>query len=621
MPVQVFSEQEIKHLNALNISDVTRSFAGVNVVDYGGIGGLKTVSLRGMGAKYTGVCYDGVMLSNIQSGEVDLGRLTLESVSEVSLSNGQLNDIFQTARSFASGSVLQIKTKLLNGDENRDFDGVVSCKAGSFGFVNPVVFLEKNIGEKWSFNLSANATLADGKYNFLQYYGNTSSVSEELTRTNTDVAFVRTEMNAQYRFKPAESMTLKANFFGSERGLPGAVIFYNKVESSQRLLDRSFFSQLHYENRVSERFQHQYFAKINVEYNKFSDQNANYASSNGLLTNYLQKEIYLSSNFQYKFIFPLSVALSTDWWMNDLLIDSNIGFKQFPFPTRETAMANAALKYTDDKLTASASLLYTRATDKTNLSKMIRYKWSPTVSFSYKLLDDKELRIRAFYKNMYRLPTFNELYYQDFGNTNLHPENNSQFDLGLTFFTTEIPHVAEFAVVVDGYYIETTDKIIALPKDMFHWSVVNKDKVHSLGIDLSVNTTIEVGKSDELRLKTSYTFLSAKDATPNSETFGEQIQYTPEHSGSASVSYHHGIWEAGYNLLFSGIRWSGQTTDLRNKLDAYAVHSLFVSTQYKQWNVKAELIDVLNTQYEVIRFYPMPRRNFRITLGMNLGKQ
>ncbi|HJV78315.1 MAG TPA: TonB-dependent receptor [Paludibacter sp.] len=624
LPVQIYSEKEIGTLNAVNVTDVAKYFSGVIIKDYGGIGGLKTVSLRGMGAQYTGVSYDGVMMSDIQSGQIDLGRFSLDNIAEVSLSNGQPNDIFQSARMFSSGSVLCMKTKLLDYDKSKSFEGKISFKAGSFGFLNPSLFLAKNFGKKWAFNLSADAQIANGKYWFLQYYGpSTDNLSAELKRTNTDIKSIRSEINGLYRIKEKESIAVKSNFFGSERGLPGSITFYNVNDSQQRLKDRTFFTQIHYLNKTSDRFQHQYFAKFNLSDNHFTDKDAKYTSTDGILNDhYLQKEYYLSASFQYKLFEPLFISASTDWWYNDLNINSNVDFKDFNYPTRNTGLANVAAKYLTEKLTLGANLLYTltRENVRTGIASPDRDKLSPTVSVSYKLLDDKELRIRAFYKNIYRLPTFNDLYYQEMGNPNLRPENANQYNIGFTYLETEIPVLSEFVFSADGYYNRVTDKIIAIPRDMFHWSVTNKGTVKIKGLDVNLKMNIKAGKSGLIKTKANYSFQSAEDATVGSENFGEQIPYTPVHSGSGSISYEHGKWEAGYNMIFSGVRWIGQMTDKTNKMNGYAIHSIFVATRYKQWKVNAEIIDLLNTQYEVVKFYPMPRRNFRITLAMDLGK-
>src|SRR6185437_14049362 len=48
-PSQQISVSDFDRYSAFNVADAIRDFAGVNVKDYGGIGGLKTVSVRGLG--------------------------------------------------------------------------------------------------------------------------------------------------------------------------------------------------------------------------------------------------------------------------------------------------------------------------------------------------------------------------------------------------------------------------------------------------------------------------------------------------------------------------------------------------------------------------------------------
>jgi len=86
-PTQVFSKEELKSLNVLQVSDAVKHFAGVTVKDYGGIGGLKTVSLRSLGAEHTAVGYDGITISDCQTGQIDIGRFSLDNVDRLSLSN------------------------------------------------------------------------------------------------------------------------------------------------------------------------------------------------------------------------------------------------------------------------------------------------------------------------------------------------------------------------------------------------------------------------------------------------------------------------------------------------------------------------------------------------------
>ena len=107
-PLQLFSKEALKNLHALQVSDAVKHFAGVTVKDYGGIGGLKTVSIRSLGAQHTVVGYDGIAITDCQTGQIDIGRFSLDNVDQLSLSNGQSDNIFQPARFFASAGILDI---------------------------------------------------------------------------------------------------------------------------------------------------------------------------------------------------------------------------------------------------------------------------------------------------------------------------------------------------------------------------------------------------------------------------------------------------------------------------------------------------------------------------------
>lgn len=110
-PIQLLDKKELENLGFQNIADAVRRFAGANVKDYGGIGGLKTVSVRSLGAAHTAVAYDGVAVSNCQAGQIDIGRFSLDDIDMLSLSIGQNENLMQPARLFASAGVLSIYGK------------------------------------------------------------------------------------------------------------------------------------------------------------------------------------------------------------------------------------------------------------------------------------------------------------------------------------------------------------------------------------------------------------------------------------------------------------------------------------------------------------------------------
>lgn len=149
-PLQVMNKAEMERMGISEVADAVRHFSGVSVKDYGGIGGLKTISVRSLGAQHTGVIYDGVSVSDCQSGQIDISRFSLTNISQLTLTIGQSDDIYQSARAFASAGVLHIQTDRPDFSE-QNWHINTTLKAGSFGLANPSVLYSQQLSQRTSF--------------------------------------------------------------------------------------------------------------------------------------------------------------------------------------------------------------------------------------------------------------------------------------------------------------------------------------------------------------------------------------------------------------------------------------------------------------------------------------
>lgn len=163
-PLQLFSKEALKNLHALQVSDAVKHFAGVTVKDYGGIGGLKTVSIRSLGAQHTAVGYDGIAITDCQTGQIDISRFSLDNVDQLSLSNGQSDNIFQPARFFASAGILDIQTLTPRFEKGKRTNISAAFKTGSWGLVNPSILLEQQLSPQWTVSANGEWMSSDGQY-------------------------------------------------------------------------------------------------------------------------------------------------------------------------------------------------------------------------------------------------------------------------------------------------------------------------------------------------------------------------------------------------------------------------------------------------------------------------
>lgn len=205
-PLQILSGPELEKLNSLSVADAVRYFSGVQLKDYGGIGGLKTINVRSMGSNHTAVFYDGVQLGNAQNGQVDLGKFSLDNIEEIELYNGQKSTIFQPAKGFASASSLYLKAKQPDFSDGRTQKLRTIIKGGSFGLINPSLLWQSKISEKIYSTLSAEYKNAHGRYKFRATNGiyDTTAV-----RTDGDIETMRLELGLNGSMADSSRWNLK----------------------------------------------------------------------------------------------------------------------------------------------------------------------------------------------------------------------------------------------------------------------------------------------------------------------------------------------------------------------------------------------------------------------------
>lgn len=626
-PVQLLSSKEIEKLNALQVSDAVKYFSGVTVKDYGGIGGLKTISVRSLGAAHTAVSYDGITLSDCQTGQIDIGRFSLDNVDLLSLNNGQSDNIFQPARMFASAALLNIRTLSPKFTQDKNLNGKATFKLGSFGLVNPTILLQQKLNPKYAATFSAEWLSANGTYPYLlqkSYLGD-GIISNEI-RKNSDVQNIRIEATLHANFAENESGYLKAYLYNSERGLPGGTILYNEgAFTSQRMWDNTFFTQAHYEKHFSKLLGLQLNAKYNHGYLHYTDtvvlNEAGYEESF-----FTQNEYYASASLLYRAFGNLSFSFSTDGFVNNMQAryENKALTDDFARPVRYSLLTVVAAKYVTEKMIATVSLLSTLATETVENGTKAdnQNRLSPYVSFTYKPFGKQDLRFRVFYKNIFRLPTFNDLYYSRIGNTDLRPETTNQFNLGTTYSVSPAKWLPLLMFTVDAYKNEVNDKIVAIPtKNLFKWSMVNLGKVEITGIDITAETDIKPWKNIGFSLGGTYTYQRALDMTsPGGSTYGHQIPYTPRVSGSGKFAVETPWLDVAYALLWSGKRYSLFQNFSENRLAGYADHSISASRIFKLKNktlsVNMEVLNLLNENYAIIKWFPMPGRSVRATVSL-----
>lgn len=545
--------------NSFTITDVLLQSPGLHVGDNGGLSGLKTVSLRGMGSAHTTIYLDGVRIGNMQSGQNDLGMLGLENVKYATVDYAQNSVSFTTARPiFLNGPVA----------------GKASFSAGSFGTWIPSLRLDFRLSDRISLSANAGGTFSKGNFTY----------SDQQVRTNNDLKQMRAGVDLFGSMDNGE-YHVKAFFNRAERGTPGPT----EWPSDDRQKDMNTFIQ----STFSKKFSPLYTLRLSGK----SSYDSIYYTSTWGDSQYDQSELQLNSahDFQIKPWWKLSAAADLQW--DDL--------KSSAYEAARTTVFTAiASSFITERIAANLALEYNGSFDR---GALVRHYLSPSVDIRYSIM--KGLDIMAFGRRAHRVPTFNELYYVGYGNPDLKPEDAWLTDIGLDF-ERSVGDSWSIRAKANAFYNRLTNKITSAPtpEDPAIWQPYNIGKVRSAGFDLTGGFSHEGTFIYSFDAK--YSYQSALDITPDSYTFGSQIPYIARHTIILNGTIGWKGWELHPLWQLRAGRRDG-TGDLPawNTLDLVISKSISFD-RTGSLTLKFASRNIMDCRYETVSGYPMPGRNF-----------
>ena len=688
VPSQKLNGEQLERLNTLSVADALRYFSGIQLKDYGGVGGIKTVNIRSMGSHHLGISYDGVQLGNAQNGQIDLGQFSLDNVEEITLYNGQKSAIFQPASDFGNAGAIYIRTKepvFREREDSRSNGGPgargyedstegqnptqvmsrtpapphprtpentnlrIKAQYGSSDMFRTSVLWEQRLSDRVSSSVSAGFLTASGKYKFRyerRYPNGATAWDTTAVRQNGDIHAERLEANLFGRLYQG-GWQAKAYVYNSARGIPGAIV-NNVWRRGERQQDLNTFFQAAFDKNIGERFSTRLIAKYAYYNTHYENRDTTQLPVDN---RYKQQELYLSTANVLELLPNWSASLSYDLKWNKLDADT----WNFAYPTRLSNLVSLATAIDYKHLKAQASVLATFISDRTHRrlsggngntgntglsgdsgdsglsgnsglsSSASLSRLTPAVFVNVYPFRGTFFSLRAYVKQSFRMPTFNDLYYTDMGNANLKPESALQYDLGFALnkhFQSGLIRHAEMHF--DAYYNTVRDKIVAYPKgQQFRWTMLNLGMVHIKGLDVEAEADFSVGRSFTATLRAQYTYQDARDVTdPADSYYRHQIPYIPWHSGSAILGLSWKRWNLNYSFIYAGERYDEQENIIYNHVEPWYTSDLslryWFTVNSLRFSAQAEVNNLLDQQYEVIVNYPMPGRNYKLTLSVEI---
>lgn len=204
----------------------------------------------------------------------------------------------------------------------------------------------------------------------------------------------------------------------------------------------------------------------------------------------------------------------------------------------------------------------------------------------------------------FRIPTFNDLYWQPGGNPNLKPEDSYQFETGNTI------NFKNSSFQLNTFFIKTSNLIQWIPNKVGVWSPVNVNETENYGFEFSANHQKKYGLHF-IKFSANYSFTIAKNLATH-----EQLFYVPKHRVNFLADYNYKNFTVFYQQLIND-----EVSFLVDTIPLFTVANIGINYQLKFFNtapsVGFKINNIYNTYYQNTLNRPMPGINFQITTNIN----
>jgi Outer membrane cobalamin receptor protein len=574
-------KKDIKEYAQTQLDQLLSNQGGIVINTYGP-GGVSGASIRGLGTDHTAVLWNGFNIQSPINGGVNLAILPTSFFDQVSIQYGGNGALFGSG---ALGGVIHLESK---PDTSQGVNLSLLQTLGSFGKSFTGANIDVGFGKLTS---GTRLYYTEAKNNFL--FHNTSKIGKPFEhQVNANAASFGVMQNLTYKLKPNQSVAASIWYqddFSRPQPMMGA---YTNHESLKWTSLRNALVWNTVNGKFTSSVRGGYFYDQNI-YDNPGVEHSNHKFY--VLTGEAESVYELGnvSSFEAGLIY-----------VNEQVKSTNYAGR----PTRDRGAGRVAYRFTTRYLEGFASVRKELVSSESN-----PFTWSAGV----RVKPIKLIAIRASISKIYRLPTFNELFWSNWGNPNLNPEKGYSSDAGIEINSLLNSTTLRWAMNVFNSNVE--DWILWMPVSGGKWSPMNINKVWSRGSETQFSISHREGKMNVGMDNTcSYNVTTFNSGVAK----GNQLPYVPKFSGTTSLFVEYSGFRLKYSQRFSGKRFINDASV--GYVDAYTVASIMAEKQFltHDFTLRSFLrIDnIWNSEYQVMNNYPMPLRYFELGIGINFSK-
>lgn len=539
--------------------------------------GIATLAMRGLATNHTAILWNGINIQNPLNGINDLAILDAQSVQQIDVKLGGCSALFGSG---AIGGIVQLND---NQSFTNGFHGQFGYGYGSTNWHNKYAQLQFN-KDKIGASIKVAAQNADNDFTFL----NTAEIGQPL-RKAVNAAFNYLNINTSFYWDISEKDKLKIHFWRSQnyREITPTMTAVNVGAVYRDTSNRVVGEWTHFFNHS--------FLKIRTAYlydKNFYESNLVKNSQNGIHSSISEAEW----NYNFSEKHQIRTGLNVTFDQSD-----NNNYAATHQRTRLALFVNDVLRTKFIDLTGSLRQEFvnnntTPTTFSVGFEKNILSPFTPHSS---------QLILRGSFSRNFNIPTFNDLYWANLGNPNLINEQGWSKELGLSFKRKSDTKLLQAHITF--FDIDIKNRIVWLPQIDGQWRPTNLAEVQSRGFETWATYSVRQTNL-QYRINASYQFADAQDGDG-----GAQL-YTPQHKGSVSIwGQFKGVYMS-WQQTASSLRYATTDRSIWTKPFTLADASVGYTPSVGglKFDMRLAISNVLNTDYQVIPFFPNPKRQFRL---------
>ncbi len=585
------TREVIDRMAPMTMTAAMTLFPGVFVRDYGGLGGLQLVSLRGGSSAQSLVMLDGARLSSAQNGSIDLASIPLRTLDRAEVIRGGTSALYGAN---ALTGAINVQLRLA------DSSGASALLShGAFNEWRSAAGATLNLGQGARLGIDLDVLGTRGSFPFTTSQFGTSL---EVNRQNGDARHLRGLARFELGDRHSATLLLRT----ADRGVPGAVVQGSITQARARLHDDDVMAI--FRSVLLESASDRLTVLTSIRYldQHFADPDATIIGTQGIDVRYIQRDATVSTIWRHQQRNYLS-TLRLDASHADLQGASIVTTDGQS--VRRASVSAAADVLVSDVLATNVEL---RLAMRADIFSDVGTALSPMIALRRPLVEG--IAVRAGWSISFRPATFNELYYLNYGTQDLRSEHASTVDVGVV-----VEPWSWCSIDLTAYSAIIRDLIVSVPVSPVITSAQNIGSATSKGAELVVRARVLDGK---IMAQWSYTLQFMRDATGRPALDGRLVPYAVPELASALFQWDLGRLFASAQWSYTGYRYalSGESQDLM--LEPFAIVSMQAGLRVHGRSLRAKVMlqcdNLFDVSYQVVRGYPMPGRAMRVIMGVDL---